>query len=210
MKTKVAMMLMGVALAFSAAAQRDNEDNSNAETGGFKKENIFIGGNLNLGFATGVFNIGATPEIGYSVAEFMDAGLVFNINYGSISPDYNYGIKQSSTNYGVGAFTRLYPVRFLFAQAQYEHNWINYKLTDQLYGNPTQKINTNSNSLLLGVGYAQRMIGNSNFYVALLFDVTKEIYSPYVDSYGNAMPVLRTGFNFYLKPSRKDKSDRQR
>lgn len=165
----------------------------------FKKENIFFGGSLNLGFATGVFQIGANPEIGYSVAKFWDAGIITNLIYSSLNADYNNGVKQSSFNYGAGLFTRVYPIDFLFAQAQAEHNWINYRLTDEINGG-TFKNTFESNSILLGIGYGRRTIGQSGFYTVLLFDVTKSNNSPYIDSYGNSLPILRGGFTVYLKP----------
>lgn len=169
---------------------------------GFKKENIFLGGSLSLGFASGTFNIGASPEIGYSIAQWLDAGLSFNLNYFSISGDYNYGVKQTSFNYGGGPFIRLYPIRFLFLQGGYEHNWIDYHLKDEISGN-TQNFHTSSNSFLAGIGYSQRLVGQSSFYTALLFDLGNDINSPYKDSYGSSYPIIRAGFNIYLHPCRK-------
>jgi len=40
---------------------------------------MFIGGGINLGFATNTFAVGATPEIGYSIAEWLDAGVSINL-----------------------------------------------------------------------------------------------------------------------------------
>ena len=54
-----------------------NDDNNNGENKGFKKENVFLGGALSLGFGSGSFAVGANPEIGYSVAQWLDAGVGF-------------------------------------------------------------------------------------------------------------------------------------
>lgn len=175
-------------------------------SGNFKKENIFLGGSLNLGFATGVFQIGANPEIGYSLTKFWDAGVITNLIYGSLNPDYNNGVKQSSFNYGAGLFTRVYPIDFLFAQAQAEHNWISYRLKDEFTGE-TFKNTFQSNSILVGIGYGRRTIGQSGFYTVLLLDLTKNINSPYVDGFGNSLPILRGGFTVYLKPKSERKRD---
>ena len=172
------------------------------ESKGFKKENIFLGGSIAAGFGSGTFAIGANPEIGYSIAQWLDAGFVFNINYSSISADYNYGVRQHATNYGGGAFFRIFPVRFLFLQGQLEQNWINYKLRDYNSG-LDYKINTDAASFLAGVGYAQRIVGQSSFYTVLMIDLMRDGDSPYRDGSNNAIPVIRAGFNIYLRPSRR-------
>ncbi len=174
------------------------------EKGKFKKENIFIGGSLNVGLSTGVFQIGANPEIGYSITNFLDAGIVTNLIYGSINADYNEGVKQSSFNYGAGLFTRIYPLDFLFVQAQAEHNWISYRLKDEL-NNATFKNTLQSNSILAGIGYGRRNIGQGGSYIVLLFDLSKNLNSPYIDVYGNSVPILRGGFTTYLKTKKERK-----
>jgi hypothetical protein len=168
---------------------------------GFRKEKIFIGGGINAGFGSGSLSLGAIPEVGYTVAKWLDAGVVFNLNYNRISADYNYGVKQNSFNYGAGVFARLYPVKFLFLQVQPEYNFTTYKATDT-YTGFTQKNTQRAGSLLAGAGYATRVIGRSNFYIAVLFDLMRDINSPYRSGTNTADPVFRTGFNFYLKPSR--------
>ncbi len=175
-----------------------------SQTKGFKKENIFLGGSLSLGFASNTFSVGATPEIGYSIAQWLDAGLAFNINYASqrADPYYNGNVRQRSFNYGGGVFTRIYPVRFLFVQVQPEENWIKYNFNDynsgQVYSATTQ-----SSSLLAGIGYTQRIVGQSSFYTVLMVDLLRDPDSPYRDYNNIAYPIIRAGFNFYLRPSRK-------
>ena len=169
---------------------------------GFRQENIFLGGGLNLGIASGSFGVGINPEIGYSIAPWLDAGVAVNASYNTISADYNYGYSQKSFNYGAGVFTRIYPVQFLFVQIQPEHNWSNNTLRDP-YTQISQKINFQSNSVLAGIGYANRIVGQGNFYTVIMIDLLSDINSPYRDGYNRIIPVIRAGFNFYLKPSRK-------
>ena len=108
-------------------------------------------------------------------------------------------------------FTRLYPVNFLFVQGQFEKN-----VTTQKYipapNSPVYngfKESVNSNSLLVGAGYTQGRQRGSNtfFYLAILIDVLKEEYSPYVDvkidpntGYKSirAIPIIRGGVNIGL------------
>lgn len=180
--------------------------NDEGEKRGFKKENLFVGGSISAAFATDVFGIGANPEFGYSVAKWMDLGIAGNYNYTSYR---NYGGYASNdrlhqTIYGPGFFTRLFPVRFLFAQAQIEHNWIALKY---LYGSGgNQKASISSNSFLVGAGYTTGRDpgGKSAYgYLAVLVDVLNEKNSPYVnydyDFNGNVIgrhqvPVIRAGF----------------
>ena len=199
---KILISLSLIALTLGSFAQEEGDE----ERGKFKKENIFIGGGIGLGIGgwSQGFNIGANPEFGYSVAPWLDAGVSTNVNYFSFRGQVNNGIRQRSLNLGVGAFTRLYPLRGFFIQALPEYNWITTNLKNMNFGSAgeTYKIKQEAPSLLLGVGYGTRNIGRSNFYTAIMFDVGDNSASPYIDSYGSKLPVLRTGFNIYLRPKR--------
>ena len=151
---------------------------------GFKKENLFTGGSLSLSFFNKAFLIGANPVFGYNLTRWADIGLVGNINYTS-QKDYGFveDAKLRQTIYGGGVFTRIFPVKFLFAQAQVEHNIIRQKYippggansyTDQVSGN----------SVLVGGGYTTGRnpdTGNGYFYLSVLFDISDNEYSPYKD-----------------------------
>lgn len=171
---------------------------------GFKKENIFIGGSLNIGFGNLTFNVGASPEIGYTIAPWLDAGIVTNINYASQRADnyYNGNVRSRSFNYGIGGFAKIYPVNFIFLQVQPEQNWIDYNFKDYNTGQ-TYKINTKASSILAGIGYSQRIIGQSSFYTALMIDLLRDPNSPYRDSHNAPYPIIRAGFDIYLHASRK-------
>ena len=171
---------------------------------GFKKENIFIGGGLSLGFASNTFAIGASPELGYSITRWLDAGIGFNVNYASQRADfyYNGNVRQRNFSYGGGPFIRLYPVNFIFLQGQLESNWSNINLKDyntQLEG----KYHYKSTSLIAGIGYTQRIVGQSSFYTLIGLDLMNDINSPYRDYNGAAIPIIKAGFDFYLHPSHK-------
>jgi hypothetical protein len=76
------------------------------------------------------------------------------------------------------------------------------------------KISTGTNSLLLGAGYAQGRSEGSNtfYYISVLFDVIKNVNSPYVNVTVNPnnntqqrvtmTPIIRAGFNIGLFPRR--------
>lgn len=177
---------------------------SSSSSEGFDANRLFIGGNLNLGFGTGYTNIGANPEVGYSFSEWIDAGMAFNIGYNS-QKYYNgssEAYKISTFNYGAGLFARLYPFNGFFVQVQPEYNWSNSKLKYPNNSGPSDKYSTSAASLLAGVGYSQRVIGQNAFYLAILFDVNKDKNSPYRNYDGSYVPIIRAGFNFYLHPNR--------
>jgi hypothetical protein len=183
--------------------QRDAYTDDQTYGDGFKKEHLFIGGNLGLGYDTYSFNAGVSPEIGYSFAKWFDAGALVNLNYTSVRADpyYNNDIRQRSFNYGLGAFARVYPLPFLFLQAGPEYNWIHYTLTDfNSAPHQSESFNTNAASFLVGVGYGQRLVGRSSVHIALLIDLLNSAQSPYRDTNGELIPVLKAGFDLYFHP----------
>jgi hypothetical protein len=52
--------------------------------------------------------------------------------------------------------------------------------------------------LLLGIGYGRRLIGQGTFFIALMFDVLGNPNSPYNDIHGDALPVIRAGFDIFV------------
>jgi hypothetical protein len=201
MSKKIFLSLITI-VAFTKLFAQDSPTTPTDEgSKGFKKQNIFIGGALNLGFASNTFQIGAVPEIGYSIAQWLDAGLGLNINYYAekADPYYNGNVQYHNLNYGGGPFIRLYPLRFIFLQAQFEANWIKVNQKD-MNTNYSYENTFNSTSLIGGIGYVQRVVGQGSFYTMIGMDLLNNPNSPYRNSYGGAIPIIRAGFNFYLKP----------
>ena len=192
MKPNIIIVFLLTILSTSPLFAQEEEENQ----GGFKKENIFIGSALNLGVSGGAFQIGATPEIGYSITKWLDAGITFNINYSSYRYEY---FSDQYLNYGVGSVVRIWPLNFLFISATPEYNWID--ITRKYVNNtPSQKDKFNAGSLLVGGGYGKRIVGQTYSYFALMFDALSDKYSPYRDAQGRAIPIIRAGFAIYLGP----------
>lgn len=182
------------------------------EERGFKKENLFTGGNVTAGFSTGYSAVGMSPVLGYKFNDYFDGGVVVNFLYQS-QREYYTSDKVRQTTFGPGVFTRAYPIPFLFLQAQFEQNfirtkqysngvWTKYRPQDLQAIDPTY--HPNPQSLLLGAGYAggRTKGGTSFYYISLLFDVLKQNGSPYVDNDYNGnlalRPVINAGFNIGL------------
>ena len=164
------------------------------------EKNLFTGGSLSLAFYNNTFMMGGSPVLGYSLTNWLDAGVVVNYTYTSYR-DYNGRLndKLRQTMIGGGAFARVYPVRFLFAQAQLEQNSIRQKYIP--VGGVIEKVSVSASSTLIGGGYTsgrQGRRGNPFFYLAVLFDVSGDVNSPYTDSYGRAIPNVRGGLQIPL------------
>lgn len=203
---KKIVLLTGILIVAATALFAQEEE---AEKKGFKKENLFTGGGVSfgLGFSSGgnTFSIGASPVFGYSITNWLDAGVVVNYNYASYRYPYSY-YKLRVSEYGGGTFVKVYPIRFLFLQAQYEHNFGRQKaIYDD--GSPSASVTYDGNSFLVGAGYSTSRDPLNKmpfFYIALMADVSGNKMSPYVNAEGNAVPLIRAGIQIPLFQGKRD------
>jgi hypothetical protein len=194
-------------------AQDEAKAKKEEKIGGFKKENLFTGGGVTASFSNYITTLGASPVFGYSITKWLDAGIVINFLYSSnrhalyyepSGGSYYYSDdKLRQTIYGPGAFLKIYPVNFIFLQAQGEINFIRQKL---IYdnGSPSDKTTYSAPSLLVGGGYCNGRENNGEmfYYVSLLFDIAKDDNSPYVEQVQsgsvNVLPIVRAGVQIPL------------
>lgn len=171
------------------------QEDTTGERRGFKKENLFAGGTVSLGFGSNYFQIGANPMFGYSLNRFVDAGLVVNYLHTAYR-DYSFAVERLRQNlYGGGVFARVYPVHFLFAHGQIEHNFIALKALPY-NGGAAEKYHESATSLLVGPGYTtgrQPGVGGAYGYLSVMWDLMDDENSPYVDNVGRKIPVIRGG-----------------
>jgi len=188
-------------------AQYDQNDTStfSNQQYGFNKHKLFTGGSLNLGYGGGTvasFAIGALPEIGYTLKDWLDIGMAFNVNYYSesqyIDPNNSANDVQGykATSYGAGVFVRVHPFEQFFLQFQPEMDMYNIKETLSGYSPVTSSLS--SSSYLAGIGWGRRVVGEMSFYTIIMVDLGNERNTPYKDANGNLLPVIRTGLNFYF------------
>ena len=202
------MLFVSTVLLLSVLKAQKIKEEEDEKTGGFKKENLFVGGNVALGFGTGSFSFGLGPYFGYSLNKYVDVAVSLNYNYISLRDYQVFGDKKRYSVIGPGGFVRIYPVKFLFAHAQYEQNFFKVKYIpapNSFYQAEQDKISVGS--LLVGPGFASgRDADNKTFYyISVLFDVAKNINSPYVDGSGRINPVIRAGFNIALFQGNNDR-----
>jgi hypothetical protein len=190
----IVVMLMAVSL-------QAQEEETETKAKGFKKENLFTGGSVTVSFFSGGTVLGISPYFGYSVTKFIDVAVSGNVNYTSVRDVRSYGDKVRQTVIGPGAFVRLYPIRFLFAQAQYEHNFIKEKY---FYPSntvlPNETASYSASSFLVGGGYCsgRQEPGDIFYYFSVMWDVKKDALSPYVDGLNRSVPIIRAGLHIPL------------
>jgi hypothetical protein len=192
---RVVLFLSLFTLSFASKAQ-DKEEKDKTPF----KENLFTGGSISLAFYNNTFLIGGSPVLGYSLTNWADAGIVVNYNYTSYRDVETFDDKLRQTVYGGGVFAKLYPVRFLFAQAQLEHNYIRQKYIPP-GGGATSSAKDDASSFLIGGGYTTGREGRGGepfYYLAVLFDVSGNTNSPYTDAYGRSIPIIRAGLQIPL------------
>jgi hypothetical protein len=192
MKKFLVTILAAFVALCSFAQQNDDKER------GWKRENLFIGTGINLGFFNG-FVIGLNPEVGYSLNKVIDAGVSTNFSYISQNDLYS-PTTYRQTVVGGGPFVRIWPARMIFLGSQFEYNTINYSVKTN--GDIAFKDNRSAPSLLIGIGYGSRTIGANQFYTSVFVDVLKDGNSPYVDQFNRMLPVIRTAFIFYLRPKK--------
>ena len=190
-------------LAFSQVEKNDEEDSRV-----FKKENLFAGGGVTVSYFNGVTVLGINPYAGYSITKWLDASVSMNVNYISQSNYLLDGDRVHQTILAPGALVRVYPLKFLYAETQFEHNIIKQKYVPAPNsGYMEDKINYNVNSLLTGIGYASdREYDDDEFYyISISFDLLRRPGSPYTSSRDNPFPIIRAGYNIKLFPNHKKK-----
>jgi hypothetical protein len=173
-------------------------DAQHNDSKGFDKSNLFTGGNVTLAFGYSYTDLGLSPHFGYSINKWLDVAANANLNYVSQRDNYQPGDKIRQTTYGPGAFVRIFPINFLYAQIQYEHNFTSQKYIP--VSGSTEKIQLDANSLLLGIGYTSGRSSEENtyYYFSVMFDVLGVRGSPYLDYLQRSLPIVKAGFNIAL------------
>lgn len=196
MKSKlIAFLFFASFISLSTNAQ-DKEEKAKVPF----KENLFTGGSISLAFYNNTFLVGASPVLGYSITNWADLGIVINYNYTSYRDYLVFNDRLRQKNYGAGTFVKLYPIRFIFAQAQYEYNFLRLKYIPPNGGLETTT-KAEAGSFLIGGGYTTGRYGRGgapHFYLAVLFDISNNANSPYTDAYGRSIPIIRGGIQIPL------------
>jgi len=194
------------ASAINASAQDSLDIDRDEKVRGFKKDKLFSGGSVTLSFSNNGNVFGASPVLGYSLTKWLDAGIVINYSIATQRnyPFYSNDDKLKQTIIGPGAFVRIYPVKFIFLQGQFEHNFTQLKVIPDDDNIPNLKFKTESNSFLTGVGLANGREGSGSlfYYLSIAIDVIKDEDSPYIEISQSGkktmLPIFRAGLQIPL------------
>lgn len=197
---KLVLTAIIFAISLTVFAQYEKDKDETKEKG-FKKENFFTGGSITASFYSGGSVLGISPTFGYSINKIIDAGVIANFTY-SGQRDYS-GDKYRQFVYGPGIYTRIFPIKMIFVQGTFEHNFIaqTYK---PAYNGPTEKFKYDVNSFLVGGGYAsgREGVGDMFYFISIMVDVIKNPNSPYVeilqDGSLRAQPIIKAGIQIPL------------
>lgn len=192
----IVLMLMFTATSFA------QEEPIEVKEPFFKKENLFTGGTLNLGFGNNSTSLGASPYFGYSLNKFLDVAGSIGINYFTQRDYIALDDKLRQTIFTPGAFVRLFPIKFLFAQLHYEKNLINYHYIPALGSTLNDdKQSYEADCWLGGVGISNGKnfdYQKSYYYFSILWDLGDAYYSPYKDNLRRNVPIIRAGYHIAL------------
>jgi hypothetical protein len=155
----------------------------------------YFGGGIVLGGGSGSFQLGLNPELVKSYNDYVDLGAAVNLYYASyrnIAQDNMISYKSSNTQFGLGAFARIWPIEQFFIQVQPEYNWT-FSSAKNLSQGTSGTSSVSAPSVLAGVGYGHR--GENGFsYCSIMFDLVNSQQSPYRMGQISNQPIFRAGF----------------
>jgi hypothetical protein len=184
---------------------QDEKESEIEKEKGFQMDRLFTGGSVSLGFSNYQTVLGLSPYFGYSLTKWLDAAVSVGFTYTSQRDIIYVGDKARQTVVGPGAFIRIFPLKFLFAHAQYEHNFIRVRYMPGNGINETYHIN--APSYLVGGGYAGgRDEGNTFYYFSILWDIGDDVNSPYKDNLNRSVPIVKAGYNIALFEGRRKRN----
>ena len=192
----IVLPLTFLLLASLCVNAQETEEVKEEKEKGFRKENLFLGGNFGLSFGDYTL-INVSPQLGYRLNDYLAVGFGINGQYVKDRlRDFNGNTvyKSSRGVVGLNTFGRVYPVRFLMLQVQPEANYLFGK--DTYYtGSPTGTFKMDAMiepSLLVGGGAVLQQ-GRGALIISAMYDVLQRQYSPY-----GKRPVYNIGYNVGL------------
>ncbi len=194
---KSLIIVFSIAAMYSCSpvfAQEPQEQEEPQKEKGFDPSRLFFGGNFGLSFGDYTF-INVSPQAGYRFNQWLAAGTGVNFIFSSYKYRYTNGQEYYREEYGyagLNIFGRVYPIQFIFLQAQPEYN---YSWGKRKYSNPPAPDDKLGGkfvpSLLLGAGAAIPTGARGALIVSAQYDVIQNVRSPYGDNV-----FISIGFNF--------------
>jgi hypothetical protein len=155
---------------------------------GFDPDKLVLGGGATVGIGGGFARLGASPIVGYRLADHFYAGVGCGYLYTKAPYDDIHYVYQNIIYPNVWA--RYFVYRNFFINATYEYDIITqrFPLDNKGQFNETT-FKYNNSALLAGLGIKQPLGGRVCFYGELFYDVLQGKYSPYPKGW----PTMRFG-----------------
>jgi len=175
-----ALAVCFLVVAVAAKAQQKPVEQAPEKEGGFKKENLFFGGNFGLSFGDYTL-VNVSPQIGYRFNRYFAAGAGVNFQYSSFKYRYYSSFDNYKDTYGVAGlniFGRAYPIDYVLVQIQPEAN---YTWGKRKFYNGTKDLTLDGKiipSLIAGAG-AVIPAGRGSFIIMAQYDLIQDERSPY-------------------------------
>ena len=185
----VLVAVLMISFTHDAEAQkrkRDRDVDEYFDDRGTFKDRLWYGADVTLNFFSvpqgNAFNAGIAPMVGYKFTDAFSVGPRVEILYRGERYDIGTGsdLKFNSTNYGIGAFTRLKVFDQYFLHAEYQTLSNETGIPVLVSANPIEYEVVTSRSwqdhFYIGAGYGASG-GGVGFQVSLLWDVLQEFSS---------------------------------
>ncbi len=171
---KITLVLLFAMVATATYAQTKNDDDKSDEYSDgepFEEswtDKLVFGGNALPGYSNG-WILELSPFVGYKLTNSTIAGVGINYFYRSYrNPFFQNSPKQIYRTYGGRAFVMQNLAFGLFAQAEYDYTFLNYKEKD-IFDNVTGSYQTQAPGFLIGGGYSQNA-GRIGYNMMVLYD----------------------------------------
>ncbi|MBN9482776.1 MAG: hypothetical protein BGO70_07870 [Bacteroidetes bacterium 43-93] len=182
---------------YSSSGRPVTSEKPKSRQKGFDASRIIFGGGMGLAFGT-VTDISVAPVLGYRFTDNFAAGIGLGYEYLRIK-DYFQFQDPNNANGGViykpyvaniyspSVWTRYRFYKNLFAEVEYEHNFMTAKEYTPVYDASTvlgfnfaaDKVNRNVPSVLVGIGLRQPITDRVSLLLMGMYDVLQKEYSPY-------------------------------
>jgi hypothetical protein len=195
MKTKFFLFLLIFALSCGYVAIAENieeESGSSAiSTSAAKKPSFLsklnIGGNISSGIQNDYYFVTLAPRVSMNVTKWFAPGVTVVYMYSQ-----QKGAQRVITNtYGAGVFTDFYPIKYVFARAEYQHLWYNQKIK----GIDPRSETFSDHFLLLGGGVKVPIGAKMSAYASVSFNVLNNERS---EHYMYTNPIYSVGIDVNL------------
>jgi len=153
------------------------------------KNRFVVGGNLSANFGNFTF-VEVSPLAGYRLNNYLTAGVGFTYQYISVNDPYGIYLNYKENVWGARLFVQQKFFYGLFAHAEFEELWVDFKTTDP----PVFSEKDVFPGVPLGLGYDFTDGSNVSSYILVLYNV---LYVSDPDRYTNPYVrpwIVRFGF----------------